>query len=513
MNDVFLPNMYSNVAININKGINIKSLKIIIVLWIIIQISIILMDRIDAWFMPKLQRHIRKSVLENIMESFKENYKDIEISEVLSKIIKLPQIIAHFSEQIREFFVPTLMIILFANYFLLKINWQLSLIFTVNILIIFISSYTFQDYCNDSSSCKEKSGNILYGKISDIFNNILNIYTANKTNDELNGLKSEENDYEIGYRNTILCSSKFRTSFYFMNYVTLFTVLGWSYILLKRNIIDNRQIMSILTIMLILIAKMSDMSIEIRNFIFNKGSLNSIQNYLNTVIKNKKTIITKQVNSEIKDNGNVIIINNLSFKYNGTNNIFNNFSLSIKKNEKVGILGRNGSGKSTLVKILLKLLPYEGNIYYNGINLKNISRKELHSLITYIPQNQTLFNRSIYSNIIYGVEKKYSKKDIDKILTFLNIKDILQKHNDRKYLDKIVSSNDISGGQRQVIFLMRCYLRNTPIVILDEVTSALDQENKKEIDILLELIIKNKTLLMITHNKMDNMFFDRKITL
>ncbi len=548
LNDVLLPNLYSGFISELPiAGLNMYTLKLILILWIVIQVSMFMMDRIDAWFMPKLQRHLRKEIVEKIMDTFKENYRELEIGDILSKIIKLPQIVGNLFEQTREFTLPITMIIIFTTVFLYRINWQLALIFGVNITVLILMSFKFQGKCTDKSVCREKAGNMVYDSISDLFSNILNIYTCDKISSELKGMKGIEDIYENDYRNTIICSSKFRSTFYFMNYVILFSIMGWSYKLYRTGTVSSQQLLSILMIILILLSKLNDMTIEIRNLISSLGALKTIQTYLNDldiISSQLKTDDMKTENHTIEEHSNpftvplsenssikedyALVVQGLTVKYpTAEKAIINNLNFKIKHGEHVGILGRNGSGKSTLVKTILKLLQYQGQIYYHGQNLQQITRKDLHKLITYVPQHQVLFNRTIYRNIVYGVDRRISKDDVDRLITSLNIKHILTstkksnayENNDNNgklhYLDTMVgkNGNSISGGQRQIIFLLRCYLRDTPIIIFDEVTSALDQENRNEIKKLLNMIIKGKTLLMITHNPQDLEYLDRKINL
>lgn len=547
LNDVILPNLYSGFITDLQKGgMNFNALKSILIFWIVIQISMFTMDRIDAWFMPKLQRHLRKEIVEKIMETFKENYRELEIGDILSKIIKLPQIVGNLFEQTREFTLPITMIMIFTVVFLYRINWQLSAIFALNIIVLLTMSFKFQGKCTDKSVCREKAGNQVYDSISDLFSNILNIYTSDRITNELKSMDKIENTYENDYRNTIICSSKFRSTFYFMNYVILFTVMGWSYKLYHSGMVNSTQLLSILMIILILLSKLNDMTIEIRNLISSLGALRTIQSYLNDldIISSQITMnkdLHKLDNVKFNDSESVsdfnniqvgissedlvnyeIIVQGLTVKYpTAETSIINDLTFKIKKGEHVGILGRNGSGKSTLVKTILKLLRYHGVIYYQGKNLQQITRKDLHKLITYVPQHQVLFNRTIYQNIVYGIDRKVTEKEVDDLISKLKIKHILNKNvsenstNNLEYLNTMVgkNGNSISGGQRQIIFLLRCYLRDTPIIIFDEVTSALDQENRKEIKNLLNLIIKGKTLLMITHNPQDLEYLDRKIYL
>ena len=171
-------------------------------------------------------------------------------------------------------------------------------------------------------------------------------------------------------------------------------------------------------------------------------------------------------------------------------------------------------GKSTLGKLLIRLFKINtGNIFLNKHSIYDIEINNLRNIICYIPQHPKLFNRSLYENITYGINKKVDIHSVLNILKENNLHDLYHKFNNM--LNKKVGFNGslLSGGQRQVVWLLRSLIGDNKIIIMDEPTSSLDKISKNKIIQLINVISKNKTLIIITHDNDINKCIDRKITL
>jgi ABC-type bacteriocin/lantibiotic exporter with double-glycine peptidase domain len=147
-----------------------------------------------------------------------------------------------------------------------------------------------------------------------------------------------------------------------------------------------------------------------------------------------------------------------------------------------------------------------GNITINGLSINEISNNQLRKNVFYIPQKPKLFNRTLYENIVYGLEEPPSMDNIMTLLDELNMKEVfMEKMNKKVGLD----GNSLSGGQKQIVWLLRSFYRKSKIIVMDEPTASLDQSNK---ELLLKTINKlsvGKTLIIISHDSIDSNF--RKI--
>ena len=214
---------------------------------------------------------------------------------------------------------------------------------------------------------------------------------------------------------------------------------------------------------------------------------------------------------KLKDNS--ICFKNVSFQYSKDKPLFNNLNLSIKPNEKIGIVGLSGSGKSTLIKLILRSYNLnKGKILISNQDISKTTLFSLHQSISLISQEPCLFNRSIMDNLKFA-NTKASTKDIIKACKLAHIHDVIEKMPNG--YDSVIGERGVklSGGERQRISIAQSILKNTPILILDEATSALDSDSEFAIEKALANIMKNKTVIAIAHRLSTLKNMDRIIVL
>lgn len=194
-----------------------------------------------------------------------------------------------------------------------------------------------------------------------------------------------------------------------------------------------------------------------------------------------------------------IEFNDVTFHYENSAPIFNAMNLSIQPGEKVGLVGLSGSGKSTFVNLILRLFDIQnGQINIDGQNIKSITQDSLHENIAMIPQDITLFHRTLMENIRYGKIEANDDEVIEASKRAHCHEFISQL---KEGYESLVGERGIklSGGQRQRIAIARAMLKDAPILILDEATSALDSMTEKLIQEGLETLMKGRTTIVIAH--------------
>ncbi len=210
-------------------------------------------------------------------------------------------------------------------------------------------------------------------------------------------------------------------------------------------------------------------------------------------LTSKKNLIKKK--SDLK-NFKSLELKDIFFKFPKSNyNIFLN--LKIKSGDKIGVLGESGSGKTTLMNILLGLYrPLRGDIFLNNVKQKNT---DFRSLISYVPQSVYIFDDTIIENITLGkYNEAYDKKKLDESLKY-SCSEIFINKLQKKILSKVgESGSKLSQGQKQRVGIARALYKKSPILVLDEITSSLDNKNSYRI-INQILKIKDKTIIFSTH--------------
>ena len=254
--------------------------------------------------------------------------------------------------------------------------------------------------------------------------------------------------------------------------------------------------MSYLTAMIMMFApikRLSEVNVTLQRGIAASESIFDL-------LDSKSENIDETNDSDIS--GNISIeFKDVSFRYPSSNsNVINNVNLSVDAGDTVAIVGKSGSGKTTLLDLIPRLYdPDSGNIFFNSSNIRNFNLNKIRTYISYVGQDFTLFNDTIYNNIAYG---ELSSLDAAKVYEAASIA------NADKFIDElpekyntIVGQNGIllSGGQRQRIAIARALLKSAPILLLDEATSALDTESETLIQQSLARLSRDKTTLIIAH--------------
>ena len=207
-------------------------------------------------------------------------------------------------------------------------------------------------------------------------------------------------------------------------------------------------------------------------------------------------------NIKLENFSKSICIENLNFSYTEERKALDNINITFDKNKKYAIVGESGSGKSTLIKLLMRYYnDYEGKISIDNLNIKNIYSSDLYKNISMIQQNVFMFDDSIKENI-----RLYSNHDDKDILNACERSGLNKLINKLPHgINSLVgeNGNKLSGGEKQRIAIARALINNTQILILDESTSALDNETAYSLENSL-LNLENLTLITVTHKLIKN---------
>jgi ATP-binding cassette, subfamily B, bacterial len=207
--------------------------------------------------------------------------------------------------------------------------------------------------------------------------------------------------------------------------------------------------------------------------------------------------------------GGSIEFDDVAFVYGDGHRVLRNFDLRIPAGQHVGIVGPSGAGKSTLINLMLRLHDVQaGRILIDGQDIGCVSQDSLRAAIAVVPQEITLFHRSVMENIRYG-RLEASDEEVYAAARAAYCDDFIRKlpHG----YDSLVGERGIklSGGQRQRLGIARAILKDAPIIVLDEATSALDTESEREIQKALEALIRGRTVLAVAHRLSTLVTFDR----
>ena len=495
--DVGVPHIVGMLTKNIqNKKSIYIPLTLLIVVTIIIQIGSIVSGMVEVKMFPSFQKFVRDIMINHIMKQSKTNYEELKTGEITMHLHKLPSMLYSYIEDMRDMIIPQFIVyitaIIYFSYYDIRIGIAL---FTIIILLFISVNYTLGQ-CQDISQKRDNQYNVMMEEITDVMKNITSVLNANTEQRETTRNNNFQEEYYSLSRKSLHCAYKMR--YYLIPLVLGF--FGWSltrmYTFVKNGQIESHKMVSLVLILLYLMKSMWVVIYNLKDQVFRWGSIQASFVLFNECAPNEKQVTNYENNLPAG-----FILKGITYGYPGRKLIFDHLDLHIEANKKTLIIGEIGSGKSTIIKLLMKYqIPQEGTIFYNGRPYNDISVEEIRSLIGYVPQTPILFNRSIYENITYN-NTSITENQVIQIMEELGLGDMLRKFPEGLQTNVGNSGSKLSGGQRQIIWILRVMLQNPEVIILDEPTSALDENTKPIVQRMLEHIIKNKTTIMITHDQ------------
>lgn len=393
----------------------------------------------------------------------------------------------------------TIITILVYLVILILISWQLTIISTALLAIVFFLNQTFLNY-------SRKRGKDLSQVSKDYSNKILEIITANRL---IRSAKSEQEEYKQAKELTLeLEKAQFRLQMNDQALPPLNEILG--IFILLAIVVSGRYLFSgnlqslttVLLSYLLLLYKLLPYVSQLnqaRNQLAKR--VYSIQITAHFLQKDNKPFMFQSDRPHFyKQLERGIHFEKVSFSYPETNRtILDNINLWIPKGRTIALVGASGAGKSTLADLLPRFYdPTEGRITIDDIDLKEYDLKSLRSAIGIVSQDTFLFNNSIRHNLIYGLQNVTEEQLIDATKRANAYEFIVQLPNgfETEIGDRGIL---LSGGQRQRLAIARALIRNPDILILDEATSALDTASERLVQQAIDELCKDRTILAIAH--------------
>lgn len=512
--DIGLPMLYGYVIDSVTEGGHrgmIKPFAYVAGMLIFIQLTHVVSDLQDAKFSPTLRNWISKDMVTKIFDVYETQFKELNAGELISQIVKIPYHLSGFAERIKSGIIPHMLTFLIANIYFFYHDKTLGIGLLIMVATFSYSCLNAPFACEKISIEAADDSNELNEQIDDSLRNLISIYSQDQKQQEIDRLKPYEKKYEDSYEKSMKCSINTRLWVLPIILTFLLVFIYRCYTNIKNKKMKIATFVSLFIMLLYVLDCMLLLTEQISDMIFDWGVICGFDEFFeftntpNEIYQNMQT-----QNYDILDKG--ITLRNISFTYNGANKpILDNFNLNIKKGERIGILGEIGSGKSTVEKLILKLnIPNSGSIYLDGVDYNNITVKEIRKRIGYVPQNPLLFNRTVLENIRYG-NNDVTEHDINKLIDDLHLRDEFLKLENGLMTKSGSRGGSLSGGQRQLCTIMRILLSNPEILVLDEPTSNLDEKSKKMMEKLFDLIMKDKTVIIVTHDDTLMKYCDRTI--
>jgi len=507
---IVLSDLFSKFTYSVDKLEYNNSMSIIwkiAALSIFVELVYMLSNYYDKIYYPLMEKFIRFKLIDVIFKNIEVKYEREDISNHIVNTLKIPNTVTSFTGRfiywVVTFVLTTIVILGYVFY----LNPFIGLM-TLGVFIVFfiLYYYVLMDTKNTSEQ-RENEEIRMMSNIDDILSNSISIICNKKVNDEREYLVQKHNLYDRAHESQLWSSSK---GGFVLSLLIIGILVAYVYVILRMY--KNKTIDSVLTIKVIIIMLFFTRYIKTSSqgsirVIAEYGKLAENETNIRKLLVDKDDATGHKIDVPITGN---IEFKNVSFEYGAADagatgatqerkKTLDNVSFKIKSLDRVAIIGTNGSGKSTIIKLLSGFFkPTEGEILFDGVNLRNINREYLRSKLSIVSQKVVLFNRTVLENICYATNTP--KEEVIEILNRLKIMNVFKKL--PQGLDTMAGSRgeNLSGGQRQIIYLLRSYLSNKPITIMDEPTAAVDSFHKKYVVHMINEMSKKTTMIVVTHD-------------
>jgi len=451
---------------------------------------------------------LKKKFFSHIISLHYGFYSSHKTGSLISRFSRGGRAMERLTDTIIFNFVPLIFQIIVVMLSLIYLEWEFAVIVLATVLVFILYNFIFQQVQKSSSVEANEVEDIEKANIGDIFTNIDSIKYFGKEN-------------FIKERFARLSENTKRAF-----------IKNWDYF----RWIDAGQslILSLGTFALVYMSIVKFLGGEITigtlAFIYTVylgllgplyGFVHGIRDYYRVMADFDALFKYSKIENEIKDKENAkkltikhgeIEFKDVSFNY-GKRNLFKNFNLKIKPNEKIALVGHSGSGKSTLIKLLYRFYDVDrGEILLDKTNIKEFSQESLREEMSVVPQDCVLFDDTIYNNIAFS-NPNASKSEIFAAIKFAQLDKIIQTFPNKE--NTIVGERGIklSGGEKQRVSIARAILANKKVLVLDEATSSLDSETEFEIKKDLEELMRGRTNIIIAHRLSTIMKADKIIVI
>jgi ABC-type bacteriocin/lantibiotic exporter with double-glycine peptidase domain len=453
----------------------------------------------DANILSTLQTSVRKDIYD-IVNNEKVGMTTMENGEIITKLLKIPNYVyANFTNSV-TFIIPFFFGILFFTMYMFYINWRIG---TVS-LVYFTLFFTFYVYyylklCNQSNIRYANEG-VVMNHFEDVLMNHENILLHNSRNYEKDRLFKVEKQLQDSQNAELNAINDFKMIFVFLLGIFMFGIIIYCSFLCIQGKVDLYKLVILTTAVLLmtrsftnLIRRCSDSISEFGPTLKDTKFLEDIDQSHIHYGKQKKFFRDYQLE-----------LRNVRYSV-GDKEIIKGVSITIPFKEKILIMGEIGSGKTTLIRMICGYFhASSGKILFDNVDIKDTDISYLRDYITMMHQNIKLFKRPVLENIFYGIStdseiwislcKRFEKMEVYSFVNkFIHIED----------------ATKLSGGQKQIVLLLRCFFKNSKIIILDEPTANVDTETRAIIIKIIQEMQKNSTVITISHDIYLRKYFDK----
>lgn len=449
-------------------------------------------DYMSSLIIPRLDTFTRTELLDTMLNHrFEED--ELKVGELMHRMSKTPgHLYKHYSNVV-NYLVPLCFSAVFFAGYLFWIHWKMGLLVSsVFIVLFFVYFYIFFLLARDAESRMAMEYGLMDG-YEDTIANWESIRLTNMRDQETRRMANHSQEFEFKQQQDIHRVNLLKIASIVAFNALMLVLLGFGiYLCTKEKVFPYWKLIILITAILLMSKTTTSLLVKSTDSIYHVGSVQQFKEFMARFTRDPVDT-TSEAPKDIEKHD--IVFDHVSYAYTpGSDPVLRDISLSIEFPSSTLILGAIGSGKSTLLKMLMGYYrPTTGTVTVDGVPVHEYPSAYLLRHITYMNQTVLLFNRTLLENIFYGLVPDRAALE--------NLREYVPRRI-MDNLDVVVGKqgNTLSGGERQIVLLLRTYFKPNPVVLLDEPTANLDPVAKKSAENIITLMMKKKTVVCITHD-------------
>ncbi|MEI6531494.1 MAG: ABC transporter ATP-binding protein [Chlamydiota bacterium] len=465
-------------------------------LWISVEICHRIQGFIVAKTYPKLESAIRMTMFDYAERHSYHYFAHNFAGSISNKLSDMTRGTTSILELIVRLFLPVGCALLIAITLFSLVQPLFGLILFLWLALTFILSIPLARKCNKVSEEYAESRSTLNGKIVDSFMNSTNVKLFARFNFERKYLQKYQDREQKFHYKSLIASEKMKLIFGILCFLGAgIAINGYMFFAWEKGLLSTGDVVFIFNTTWNITMMVWFAALEIPSLFKEWGTCTSAL----SLITKPHDVVDKPGAKPLVVSEGSILFDNASFSYTENQTLFSDKHLEIKAGTKVGLVGFSGSGKTTLVHLILRYFDLQkGRILIDDQDIATVTSDSLRESISFIPQDTSLFHRTILENIRYG-RPDASLEEVEAAAKKAHCHEFIEKMPD-KYASLVGERGiTLSGGQRQRIAIARAILKDAPIIILDEATAALDSLTEGQIQESLKDLMHKRTTLVIAH--------------
>lgn len=483
---------------------------LIVVFCVLHSLSFRIRDLVGGYTVPSIQNSLRNILIKNLLWHSHDYFHNRFSGELVNKVSNVAQAFYNIIwQRLMNGFVPTGAAIISSLIILMSIDVNLGLILMTATVSLIISVVFLGHYISKASANVADSEAAISGQLVDTITNISNVKNFSRSEHELSLLGQFQVLFATAYKKYVVWENIFWGTFNIFSNALVICMIWY----LIENWTEKQYSAGDIAVCILVLwdiwERLASLSYELTQV---SGDFGRMESALNEFVRPLNVEDVKNA-PQFKPQNGQIEFKNVSFLYDSGHKVFENFSLEIKSSEKIGVVGLSGAGKTTLCQLLLRNYDIQnGGIIVDGQNIAEVTQESLRKNIAVIPQDPTLFHRSLYENILYG-KPNATKDEVIAAAKAAQAHDFILKTSEGYDTEVGERGVKLSGGQRQRIAIARAILKNAPVLILDEATSALDSDTERMIQQALDTAMEGRTTMVVAHRLSTLAHLDRIIVM